>query len=132
MKDDKETEAERDDKEGVPGEKAEEIAADAAKHGYVGGEPRMTSYEKDELRPAEQDDNAGDVTESNVVVGIISGGEKDEDEGEQEKGDLADVLDAEDVAAEGDAHLEELAKAEGQQAGECYPADGVERCSRAL
>ncbi len=81
MKDDEETEAERDDKKGVPGEKAEKVAADAAKHGDIGGEPRMTTYEKDELRPAEQDDNAGDVTESNVVVGI-SGGEKYEDEGE--------------------------------------------------
>ncbi len=114
MKDDKETEAERDDKEGVPGEKAEKVAADAAKHGNVGGEPRMTTYEQDEFGPAEQDDDAGDVTESNVVVGVSSGGKEDEDEGEQEKGDLADVLQAEDVAAEGDAHLEELAKAKGQ------------------
>ncbi len=82
MKDDEEAEAKRDDKKGVPGEKAEKVAADAAKHGDVGGEPRMTTYQEDELRPAEQDDDAGDVTESNVVVGISSGGEKDEDEGE--------------------------------------------------
>ena len=133
VKNDKKAEAEGDDKEGEPGQEAEKVPADLAEHGDVGGEAGMPSDQQHKLGPAEQDDDAGNVTQHSVVFVVIGvvGGEEEEDEGEEEEADLPDVLQAEDVPAKGDGHLEELPESEGHQANKCDPFDDGGGRSRA-
>ena len=72
----------------------------------------------------------GDAGVVFVVISVV-GGEEEEDEGEEEEADLPDVLQAEDVPAKGDGHLEELPESEGHQANKCDPFDDGGGRSRA-
>ena len=63
----------------------------------------MLSNKKDKLSPAEQDDDSGNVLEHKII-----NFEEEQDEREDNQDDFENVLQAEDVSAEGDKHLEEF------------------------
>jgi hypothetical protein len=94
VEDDEETHAKGDDERHKPEKKFEEVEADLAEHGDIGGEARVAAGEQETLAPGQQDDEAVDVARHNSVLIMSS---KEHCEGEANKDQLQQVLNIEQV-----------------------------------